>query len=65
MNSPCAPSSWRGFQLSLGKQASSPARFGRLVFWQIVTGFLLITSPSFFVQTNDNSATVGGRILRK
>jgi carboxypeptidase family protein len=62
MSSPCAPSSWRGFQLLLGKQAFLPAFFGRLVFWQIVTSFLLITSPSLFAQTNDNTATVGGRI---
>ena len=62
MNSPCALSSWRGFQLYLGKQASLRAGFGRLVFWQIVTGYLLITSPSLFAQPSDNTATVGGRI---
>jgi hypothetical protein len=62
MNSSCAPSLWRGFQLFLGKQASLPAFFGRLVFWLIVTGFLLITSPSLFAQTNDNTSTVGGRV---
>ena len=62
MNSPCAPSLWRGFQLFLGKQASLPACFVRLVFWLIVTGFSLITSPSLFAQTSDNTATVGGRI---
>jgi outer membrane receptor protein involved in Fe transport len=65
MNSPCAPSLWRGFQLFLGKQASLPACFGQLVFWLIVTGFsliTLITSPSLFAQTSDNTATVGGRI---
>jgi outer membrane receptor for ferrienterochelin and colicins len=62
MNSPCAPSLWRGFQLFLGKQASLRAFFDRLVFWLIVTGFLLITSPSLFAQTNDNTSTVGGRV---
>jgi hypothetical protein len=62
MNSPCAPSLWRGFQLFLGKQASLRAFFDWLVFWLIVTGFLLITSPSLFAQTNDNTSTVYGRI---
>jgi hypothetical protein len=65
MNSPCAPSLWRGFQLFLGKQASLPAFIGWLVFWLIFTGFLLITSPSLFAQTNDNTATGGGRIARQ
>jgi Carboxypeptidase regulatory-like domain len=77
MNLPSAPSSWRGLQLFLGAQASLPACFGQLflgaqaslpacfgqlVFWLIVTGFLLITSPSLLAQTNDKTATVGGRI---
>jgi hypothetical protein len=62
MNSPCAPSLWRGFQLFLGKQASLPACFGQLVFWLIVTGFSLITSPPLFAQINDNTAPVSGRI---
>ena len=56
MNSPCAPSRGAVFQLLLGKQllgaqATLPACFGRLVFWLIVTGFLLITSPSLFAQS--------------
>jgi hypothetical protein len=54
MNSPCAPSLWRGVQLFLGKHVSLPACFGQLVFWLIVTGFSLITSPPLFTQTNDN-----------
>jgi len=39
-----------------------PDCFGQLVFWPIVTGFLLTTSPSLFAQTNDNTTPVGGRI---
>ena len=62
MNLLCARSSWRGFQLFLEKQASLPACFGQLVFWPIVTGFLLITSPSLFAQTNDNTDPAGRRI---
>lgn len=65
MNSPCAPSSWRGRQLFLGARAPLPACFGQLVFWLIVTGFLLITSLPLFAKTNDNTVTVGGRIARQ
>jgi hypothetical protein len=65
MNSPCAPSLWRGIQLFLGKQASLPACFGQFVFWLIVTGFSLITSPPLFAQTNDNTAPGGRRIARQ
>jgi len=62
MNSLRAPYSRRGLRLFLGAQASSPAYFDRLVIWLIVTAFLLTTSPTLFAQTNDNAATMGGRI---
>jgi hypothetical protein len=54
MNSPRAPYSRRGIRLFLRAQASLPAYFDRLVFWLIVTAFLLNTSPTLFAQTNDN-----------
>ena len=62
MNSLRAPYSRRGFRLFLGAQASLPAYFDRLVFWLIVSAFLLTTSPTLFAQTDDNAAPAGGRI---
>jgi len=62
MNSLRAPYSRRGLRLFLGAQASSPAYFDRLDFWLIATACLLTTSPTLFAQTNDNAATMGGRI---
>jgi hypothetical protein len=62
MNSLRAPYSRRGLRLFLVAQASLPAYFDRLVFWLIVTAFLLTTSPTLFAQTDDNAATAGGRI---
>jgi hypothetical protein len=62
MHSLRAPKLRRGLRLFLGAQASLPAYFDRLVFWLIVKGFLLTTSPTLFAQTNDNVATAGGRI---
>ena len=56
MNSHRAPYSWRGLRLFLRAQASLPACFDRSVFWLIVTTFLLTTSPTFFAQTNNNTA---------
>src|SRR5262245_54440125 len=70
MNSPCAPSSWRG--LLLGAQAFLPAAFRRepaernkqvrmpalprkRLLWLIVTTFLLTTSPRLFAQANDGA----------
>jgi len=49
----------------LGAHASTPARFDRLVFWLIVTAFLLTTSSTLFAQTNDNAATAGGRVAEQ
>jgi hypothetical protein len=65
MNSPYAPSLWLGIQLFPGKHALLPGCFGQLVFWLIVTGFSLITSPPLFAQTNDNTAPGGRRIARQ
>ena len=62
MNSSHAPYSRRGLRLFLGVHASLPAYFDQLALRLIATGFLLIASPSLFAQTNDNTATVGGRI---
>ena len=65
MNSLRAPHSWRGLRLFLRAQASLPACFDRLVFWLIFTGFLLTTSPTLSAQTDDNTATAGGRIAEQ
>src|SRR5262245_19176128 len=67
MNTPCAPSSWRGLRSFLGArllgaQASLPACFGQSVLLLIVTAFLHTTSPSFFAQTNDCATTANGAV---